>query len=85
MGVADGFFYHLDNGDKQLFRYPISILVGKEEQEPHNNHNCFIGILNVFAIKPKLQYEWDKRKIYRTQLKLDVGCFFVWGKTDVIN
>ena len=64
VGVVDGFFQHLDNGDKHLFRYPISILVEKEGQELHNNNNYFIRILKVFAIKPKLQYEWDKRKIH---------------------
>jgi len=75
VGVVDEFFYHLDNGDKQLFRYPISILVEKEGQEPHNNHNYFIRILKIFDIKPKLQYEWDKRKVHSKQLQLDVRCF----------
>ena len=59
MGVVEGFFYHLDNGDKQLFRYPISILVGKEGQELYNNHNYFIRLIKLFVIKPKLQFEWD--------------------------
>ena len=77
VGVVDGFFYHLDIEDKQLFRYPISLLVGKEGDTPHNNHKYFIRILKVFSIKPKFQYEWDQRKIHSKQLQLDVGCFCV--------
>ena len=82
VGVVDAFFYHLDNEDKQLSRYLMSILVGKEGNTPHNNRNYFIKILNVFIIKSKLQYEWDQRKIHSKQLHLDVGCF-VWRKIDV--
>ena len=28
VGVVDGFLFHLDNADKQLLQYPISLLVG---------------------------------------------------------
>ena len=75
--VVDGFFFHLDNKDKRLFRYPISLLVGKNGQVPQHNHHYFLRILKVFSIKPKSQYEWDQRKIHSKQLKLDVGCFCV--------
>ena len=68
VGVVDAFFYHLDNEDKQLSQYLMSILVGKEGNTPHNNRNYFIKILNVFIIKSKLQYEWDQRKIHSKQL-----------------
>ena len=30
VGVVDGLFFYLDNEDKELFRYPISLLVGKD-------------------------------------------------------
>ena len=79
--VIDGFFFHLHNEDKKLYRYPISLLVGKEGHSPQQNCNYFIRILKVFSIKPKGQYEWDQRSIHRRKLKLDVGCFCV-GKVD---
>ena len=77
VGVIDGFFFHFDNEDKNLNRYPISLLVGKEGQSPQQNFNYFIRILKVFSIKPKGQYEWNQRSLHRRKLKLDVGCFCV--------
>ena len=77
VGVVDGFFFHLDNEDKQLFRYPISLLAGKDGQVPQHTHHYFLRILKVLSIKPKGQYEWDRRKIHSKQLKIDVGCFCV--------
>ena len=59
VGVVDGFFFYLDNEDKQLFRYPIFLLVGKNGHAPQHNHHYFIRILKVFSIKPKRQYEWN--------------------------
>ena len=77
VGVVDEFFFNLDNEDKQLFRYPIYLLVGKDGQAPQQNHHYFLRIIKVFSIKPKGRYEWDRRKIHSKQLKLDVGCFCV--------
>ena len=57
VGVVDGFFFHLDNEDKQLFQYHISLLVDQDRQVPQQNHHYFLRILNVFSIKSKVRYE----------------------------
>ena len=78
MGVVDGLFYHLDNGDIKLFRYPISILVGKEDRTPNEaNLNYFIHLLKIFVIKSKLQNEWDQRKRRYKHINIDIWCFCV--------
>ena len=77
VGVIDGFFFHLDNEDKKLHRYPITLLGGKEGYSPQQNFNYFIRILKLFTIKPKGMYKWDQRKVHSKNLKLDVGCFCV--------
>ena len=62
----------------KLFRYPIAILVGKEDRAPNeSNTNYFIRLIKVFVIKPKLQNEWDQRKRQCKQMKLNNGCFCV--------
>ena len=46
VGVVDGLFYHLDNEDMKLFRYPISILNGTEDRTPNKtNLNYFIYLI----------------------------------------
>ena len=77
VGVVDGFFFYLDNEDIQLFRYPISMLVGQDGQAPQHNNHYFLWILKFFSIKSKGRYEWDRRKVHSKKLKLDVGCFCV--------
>jgi len=55
VGIVDGLFYHLDDEDKKLFRYPISILVGTEDWGPNKaNVNYFIRLIKLFVIKPRL-------------------------------
>ena len=85
MEVVDELFYHLDNRDMILFRYPISILVWKEYRALNKvNLDYFIRLIKVFVIKPKLQNKYDQRKRHYKQMKLDIG-FSVVGKTTVRN
>ena len=43
--------------DIQLFRYPISMLVGQDGQAPQHNNHYFLWILKFFSIKSKGRYE----------------------------
>ena len=50
VGVVDELFFHLDNEDKQLIQYPISLLVGHNGQAPQQNCHYFLRILNFFLL-----------------------------------
>ena len=52
--VVDGFFFHLDNEDRKLFRYPISLLAGKDDKHLNTTITTFLGFSKSFLLNRKV-------------------------------
>ena len=52
--VVDGFFFHLDNEDKKLFRYPISLLIGKDDKHLNTTITTSLGFSKSFLLNRKV-------------------------------